>query len=66
MTGALRLAAGDDGEGLERAWDVVSRVICWFSVARWNDLPSRTHAEVLAAFDKAIVAAQKMGRDAND
>lgn len=27
------------------------------NIARWNDAPTRTHAEVLAAFDRAIAAA---------
>jgi hypothetical protein len=27
------------------------------NVPAWNDAPSRTHAEVLAAFDRAIEAA---------
>ncbi len=29
------------------------------SVFRWNDAPERTHAEVLAAFDKAIEGAPR-------
>lgn len=28
-------------------------------IAEWNDTPSRTHAEVLAAFDKAIEIAER-------
>jgi hypothetical protein len=31
-------------------------------VPDWNDDPSRTHAEVLAAFDRAIELAEKEGR----
>lgn len=27
-------------------------------IAEWNDIPQRTHAEVLAAFDKAIALAE--------
>ena len=27
-------------------------------IASWNDAPERTHAEVMAAFDRAIVAEQ--------
>lgn len=26
-------------------------------IARWNDAPERTHADVMAAFDKAIASA---------
>ena len=26
----------------------------WFTLTRWNDRPKRTHAEVMAAFDRAI------------
>lgn len=29
-----------------------------FGIANWNDAPERTHAEVLAAFDKAIELAE--------
>lgn len=29
----------------------------WCAIADWNDAPERTHAEVLAAFDKAIASA---------
>jgi hypothetical protein len=30
----------------------------WGKLIEWNDAPQRTHAEVLAAFDKAIEAAR--------
>lgn len=30
----------------------------WNTVAEWNDAPNRTHAEVLAAFDRAIATAE--------
>jgi hypothetical protein len=29
----------------------------WGALTDWNDAPERTHAEVLAAFDKAIASA---------
>jgi hypothetical protein len=29
-----------------------------FPITTWNDAPERTHAEVLAAFDKAIALAK--------
>lgn len=35
----------------ERANDIAGR-----SIVDWNDAPGRTHAEVLAAFDRAIAA----------
>ena len=28
-------------------------------IEHWNDMPGRTHAEVLAAFDRAIEIAEK-------
>jgi hypothetical protein len=30
---------------------------CDTTILRWNDAPERTHAQVLAAFDKAIASA---------
>jgi hypothetical protein len=32
-----------------------------YEIARWNDAPERTQAEVLAAFDKAIQLAEQGG-----
>lgn len=45
---------GDCFESLKRAL----RLPTLADVARWNDAPGRTQAEVLAAFDKAIALAR--------
>jgi hypothetical protein len=48
----LRAAAGNIPAGFrahDRLWAVIRG-----SITRWNDAPERTHAEVLAAFDRAI------------
>ena len=37
-----------------KAQQVIELVINMNSIIRWNDSPDRTHAEVLAAFDRAI------------
>lgn len=38
------------------AYDCLAEAIGYRCVSDWNDAPERTHAEVLAAFDKAIAA----------
>lgn len=54
--GALdRVAWGTSGRPRARAWEVFRAVNGTRSIARIND--SSTHAEILAAFDKAIEAA---------
>lgn len=34
----------------------------YIAIAEWNDTPGRTHAEVMAAFDKAIAYCDKEGQ----
>jgi hypothetical protein len=48
----MRAQAGSIPAGF-RAHDRIRAVIRG-SITRWNDAPERTHAEVLAAFDRAI------------
>lgn len=60
MQTAIEKVAGRRCDG--PACEVISRVIGIpyaraHDIWEWNDAPGRTHAEVLAAFDKAIAAA---------
>ena len=64
MVGAIRVVIVEvDGDlfwdcvDAVDAVDAVSDVIGGGTTA-WNDLPGRSHAEVLAAFDEAITAAE--------
>ncbi len=46
-----------------RAEEALRDAIHATAVSHWNDAPERTHAEVMAAFDKAIALAEsKAGR----
>ena len=36
----------------------LKRIIGSHEIVPWNDAPERTHAEVMAAFDRAIAAEQ--------
>lgn len=47
---------GDDRHR-SRAFDAIKAVIGVPYLTHWNDKPERTHAEVLAAFDRAIAKA---------
>ena len=40
----------------------ITRAIGGRNIASWNNAPERTHAEVLAAFDRAIKLAERGGR----
>lgn len=42
-----------------RAFDFLTRAIDGATIPAWNDHPDRTHAEVLAAFDRAITLAEQ-------
>lgn len=56
VAGALRRV--EDQHGL--AYEILRQAArCFGSICEWNDAPERTHAEVLAAFDKAIAIAEK-------
>lgn len=60
LTGDVRL---DPRE--QAAFDLLRRAIGkgeQTSIGRWQDEPDRTHAEVLAAFDRAIEAGEKKAR----
>lgn len=50
--GALH-SVGDSDEARQYLREANAKVPCW-NLAVWNDAPDRTHAEVLAAFDRAI------------
>lgn len=52
------LGAVNGGECPEEAWDLLQAAGGHWSVTGFNDNPDRTHAEVLAAFDKAIAIAE--------
>lgn len=43
-----------DSGAVASATRIFRNVVNSQSIATWNDAPERTHAEVLAAFDKAI------------
>lgn len=64
VVGALRRAIGQQHQYGEQ-WDkyIAAREFVHAAVmvgqfSEWNDKPSRTHPEVLAAFDKAIALAE--------
>lgn len=56
--GAIQAVGGIAWEG-ERARRYLGTVVNKPYVSDWNDRPERTHEQVLAAFDKAIVLAKK-------
>lgn len=52
---------GSSPRDFNKAWSLLGSVIGRFrSIPVWNDSPTRTHAEVLAAFDRAIELASKL------
>jgi len=62
--GAIRFAAGEDayarfGEASASAAMIFRYANGIESIPTWNDFPWRTHADVLAAFDRAIACAEK-------
>ena len=60
--GAISVASGMGEVRLDffpRALETFRAVVGWNqSASWWNDAPERTHADVLAAFDKAIALAE--------
>lgn len=54
--GAIWTEAG--AEKFDQAYPYIGRAVGHLDIARWNDHPSRTHAEVLVAFDRAIELAE--------
>ena len=61
MSGAVNAAVADDILLEEKCFDLLQVAIGeedGFCLAQWNDMEGRTQAEVLAAFDKAIEAAE--------
>lgn len=60
MSGAIGMPSSD-GAGVYGAYAVLQEAIglpLTISLSTWNDVPERTHAEVLAAFDHAIEIAE--------
>lgn len=56
--GAVSAAASALGLNRRLGIDRLQEVLKWPHLPSWNDLPGRTQAEVLAAFDAAIAAAE--------
>ena len=57
--GAIAVAFGERyPDGSSPVWLALEAVISGV-IPTWNDKPERTHAEVLAAFDKAIEVAER-------
>ena len=54
--GAMYRIAGAHGDELRKAKRALERATQDGAIAVFNDDPSRTHAEILAAFDRAIEA----------
>ncbi len=54
---AIEAVTGETGPDRDSAIQVLSQIVGDKYPYCWNDDPSRTHAEVLAAFDRAIAAA---------
>lgn len=62
MLGSLQAVATSlYSEALTVLAEHLSGAVPWRTgkISAWNDNPVRTHAEVLAAFDRAIAAAEK-------
>ena len=50
--------------GESRAAELLAKAVGIYDfnlISRWNDAPERTHAEVLAAYDRAIAEARRLG-----
>lgn len=56
MMGAIMYTDGVTGEQEEACRAALRDATGDASIGHWNDKPDRTHAEVLAAFDRAIAA----------
>lgn len=57
VIGACRAAAeASSTAGVSHPAEVALKAEMDYCALTWNDAPERTHAEVLAAFDKAIAA----------
>ena len=56
--GAVEAETGASTSALVRALRALNRAIDNKPIDDWNDAPGRTHAEVLAAFDRAIAIAE--------
>lgn len=56
--GAIEYACDPDEAVSARAMCLLMEAIGEDSIEDWNDHPRRTHAEVLAAFDRAIAIAE--------
>lgn len=63
IAGAVEHVSGgvdyDPGSEYQEAIDILNRSVRGGSTIVFNDMPKRKHAQVLAAFDKAIVRAEK-------
>ena len=57
--GAIVAASNYDMTVCASASDVLRGVIQGGNIARWNDDPERTQADVIAVFDKGIAAAER-------
>lgn len=55
--GALAKAAGESLP--HRPWMAMQEAVGTDSLFEWNDEPTTTHAEVMAAFDRAIAACEQ-------
>lgn len=55
IEGAIRCVAPSDIQ-VTGAMALFATIVGDTNVPAWNDAPTRTHAEVLAAFDRAIAA----------
>ena len=60
MSGALISVGAPLDGAVYRALCRATAVTLDHGLSRWNDAPERTHADVLAAFDKAIEAAKAL------
>jgi hypothetical protein len=61
MVGTVLATQGDfwaSDDAIRTLRDAVSPGATMRWITEWNDAPTRTHAEVLAAFDRAIKAAE--------
>lgn len=55
---AIIAVAPDEPRSTNSALATLKRAIGRPGIVSWNDAPERTHAEVMAAFDRAIAAEQ--------
>ena len=59
MSGALERVCSGDRHRASVAGNYLRDAISASSFVNWNDAPERTHADVMAAFDRAIELAGK-------